>query len=230
VLSAPGDIHDFGPISGGTLAYVQVTFAFLDRDGVPLAMSFSELLGAWSGLELTDRGVVLQLDARRREEISACILRAYGAAESRVRTSHLDLRLEMSSLLAWLIREVYLAEDRFGAGAGGQAPSAGGLAAARAYLESRYRERISVADLAAKAFLSEGYFLRAFKRAYGVSPIACQSALRVQAARGLLRFTSLSCKEIAARLGYADGYHFSKSFRKLEGCSPTAYRRTAGRL
>jgi len=224
VLSPPGDVHDFGPASVGELAYVQLTFAFLDERGGALAMSFADLLGAWSGLDLPDRGVVLQLEERRREELSACILRAYEAAESGNRTSHLDVRLEMAALFGWLTREVYVPA---GADAGRDSAGTARMAVARAYLEANYRKRISVADLARTVFLSEGYFLRAFKRAYGVTPIACQLALRVQAARGMLRFTSLSCKEIAARLGYADAYHFSKSFKKMEGCSPTAYRRRA---
>ncbi len=223
VLSPPGDVHDFRPVRSGVTSYTQVTFAFVDERRRALALSFAELLGAWSGLDLPERGVVLQLDERRREELGACISRVYEAAQSTGATAHLDVRLEMSSLFAWLVRELYLPRTRVS----GEGAAGSGLAAARAHVEAHYRGKVSVATLAGIAYLSEGYLLRAFKRAYGVSPIAYQGRLRVDAARGMLRFTSLSCKEIAARLGYGDLYHFSKSFKKREGCSPATYRKRA---
>lgn len=43
-------------------------------------------------------------------------------------------------------------------------------------------------------------------------------------ARRLLGFTPLSVKEIAARLGYADPFHFSRAFKGATGLSPQAYR------
>jgi AraC-like DNA-binding protein len=223
VLSPPGDVHDFKPVRPGATSYVQITFAFIDSHGAPLALAFNELLSAWSGLELPDRGVVLECDGRQREELAALISRAFEAAQSRGATAQLDLRLEVAALFAWLLREIYLP----GAAANAPGSAGSGLAAARAHLEAHYRRKVAVAELAKIAFLSEGYFLRAFKRAWGISPIAYQSQLRLEAARGMLRFSSLSCKEIAARLGYSDGYHFSKSFKKLEGRSPNAYRRRA---
>jgi AraC-like DNA-binding protein len=80
--------------------------------------------------------------------------------------------------------------------------------------------------LAELAGLSAGYFLRAFRRAYGVPPMVYQGRLRVAAARTLLRSTDLGCKEIADRLGYSDEFHFSKSFRRAAGCPPGQYRRS----
>lgn len=39
-------------------------------------------------------------------------------------------------------------------------------------------------------------------------------------------YPQMSIKEISANLGFYDEYHFSKSFKKLKGISPRAYRRT----
>ncbi len=227
VLSPPGDVHDFVPVRRGVTSYVQITFAFRDQHGGPLALAFNRLLAVWSGLELPDRGVVLQCDERRREELVVLITRAFEAAGSRSATAQLDLRLEVAALFGWLLREIYLPTAGLEGEGQGRGSSGSRLAAARAHLEAHYRRNVSVAELAEIAYLSEGYFLRAFRRAWGVSPIAYQSRLRLEAARSMLRFSSLSCKQIAVRLGYSDGYHFSKSFKKHEGCSPTAYRRQA---
>jgi AraC-like DNA-binding protein len=224
VLSAPGDVHDFRAISPGVTSYAQVTFALVDARDRPLALPFNELLGVWAGVDLPERGVVLQLGERPREELVALLARAFEAAEGRGATSHLEVRREVGAIFAFLLREVYLPP----ATGTGEGAAAEGLAAARAHVEAHYREKITVATLARLAYLSPGYFLRAFKRKYGISPIAYQLRLRVEAAQGMLRLGSLSCKQIAARLGYGDVYHFSKSFRKAVGCSPTDYSRRAG--
>ena len=44
-------------------------------------------------------------------------------------------------------------------------------------------------------------------------------------ARRYLQFTDLSAKEIAARLGYRDPFHFSRVFKQSVGLSPSDYRR-----
>ena len=44
----------------------------------------------------------------------------------------------------------------------------------------------------------------------------------------LLVETQATVKEIAARLGFADPYYFSRRFRQLARCTPTAYRRAHG--
>ncbi len=47
-------------------------------------------------------------------------------------------------------------------------------------------------------------------------------------ARALLHVPGLPIKVIAARLGYDDPLYFSKSFKRITGESPTAYRDRAG--
>jgi transcriptional regulator GlxA family with amidase domain len=47
---------------------------------------------------------------------------------------------------------------------------------------------------------------------------------RLNRARQLLGWTSLSIKEIAAEVGYHDPFYFSARFRKHLGKSPRAFR------
>ena len=42
----------------------------------------------------------------------------------------------------------------------------------------------------------------------------------------MLRFTELSIDEIGSRVGMNDANYFSRSFKKLEGISPSEYKRT----
>jgi len=48
--------------------------------------------------------------------------------------------------------------------------------------------------------------------------------LKIQRASLLLDTTSFRVKEIGAKVGFADPYYFSRSFRQVMGMSPRAYR------
>ena len=48
--------------------------------------------------------------------------------------------------------------------------------------------------------------------------------VRISAAETLLRETDMSVSEIAERVGYSDVYYFSKTFKRLVGCSPSKIR------
>lgn len=58
----------------------------------------------------------------------------------------------------------------------------------------------------------------------GVSPINYLILIRLQQARQLLMTEEYPIKEIARAVGYEDAYHFSKSFKKQYGVSPSALR------
>jgi AraC family transcriptional regulator, L-rhamnose operon regulatory protein RhaS len=92
------------------------------------------------------------------------------------------------------------------------------------YLESHYRERLTIDSLADRAGLSRRHFLRLFGRLYGTTPIRYQSRLRLARACDLLRNTDLGITRVAFECGYEDSNYFSRSFSKKQGCSPREYR------
>ena len=51
------------------------------------------------------------------------------------------------------------------------------------------------------------------------------ASLRIQRAKELLRDESLSIQEIAEIVGYNDYFYFTKVFKKVEGISPSKYRK-----
>lgn len=69
-------------------------------------------------------------------------------------------------------------------------------------------------------------FIRVFKREMGVAPKHYILMRRIEWSRNLLLNTDLSINEIADEAGFADRYHFSKSFRQMTGITPAAYRKT----
>lgn len=74
--------------------------------------------------------------------------------------------------------------------------------------------------------LAEATLRRKFKTATGTSLHAFFLQRRVSAARRLLMETNMPIKEIAARLGYANVFFFSRQFREQAGVTPATLRRS----
>lgn len=94
------------------------------------------------------------------------------------------------------------------------------------YMSERLHEPLRVAAFARMANLSAPHFAKLFKDQTGCSPRDYLHLLRIHKACQLLRGSSLNVKEISARVGYQDPFHFSRQFKAFEGVSPTAYRET----
>jgi len=91
--------------------------------------------------------------------------------------------------------------------------------------------RIGIPELAARVGLSTRSFNRRFRAAVGTTPLAFLRHARIELARDLLRQSNLGIGEIAARCGYPDVSHFSRTFSTATGTGPQAYRaRTRGKL
>ncbi|WP_223622492.1 AraC family transcriptional regulator [Microbacterium sp. EST19A] len=104
-------------------------------------------------------------------------------------------------------------------------PSEGSaLERAMRYLEARVDGNIQVSELAALVDMSPSHLSALFRQATGSGPAAFHTSLRMSHARNLLDTTSLSVREIAAAVGYADPLYFSRHFRRLHGLNPTSYR------
>lgn len=95
----------------------------------------------------------------------------------------------------------------------------------KAYLDQHYHEKIALDDLADKFFINKFYLTRLFKEQYGSSIVNYVLFLRISRAKELLRFTDLSVEEIGIQCGIPDGNYFSRAFRKIEGISPSEYRK-----
>ena len=84
----------------------------------------------------------------------------------------------------------------------------------------------SLAEIAATCGLSSRHFLRAFKASNGMPPHRWLLKARVERAREMLEKTAESVGEIANACGFADQSHLTRTFRKLFGTPPGAWRRT----
>ncbi|MEF2245949.1 MULTISPECIES: AraC family transcriptional regulator [unclassified Paenibacillus] len=95
------------------------------------------------------------------------------------------------------------------------------------YIEEHYSEELSVDLLADMTGLSRFHFSRLFKEISGRTITEYITAIRLDKADYLLRHSSLSITDIAARSGFNDIYYFSRTFKKHKQASPSALRNRA---
>ena len=92
---------------------------------------------------------------------------------------------------------------------------------------SRFRENLSLADMAAISRMPVETFRKRFSSELGIPPLGYLQFLKMERAKTLLR-TGMSVKETGAEIGMSDPYHFSKQFKHVVGMSPTAYLKHVG--
>ncbi|WP_424767067.1 AraC family transcriptional regulator [Paenibacillus sp. sgz302251] len=91
------------------------------------------------------------------------------------------------------------------------------------YIEEHLADNITVDTLAQLVHFHPNYFIRMFKSTTGLSPIQYVNRKRMNKARQLLSFTSLSISAVAESLGM-DATYFSRLFKEYTALSPSEYR------
>lgn len=93
-----------------------------------------------------------------------------------------------------------------------------------AYISDNLTDNITLKALSKRAYLSQSYFLRKFKKETGTTPMQALKKARVEKAKELLTQTSLSVSEIMTSVGIYDAAYFSKLIKSSTGYSPRAFR------
>lgn len=97
------------------------------------------------------------------------------------------------------------------------------------FIDQRLASRLSVADLAREACLSEAHFRHCFREQTGLTPWQYVRRRRLEAARRLLLESRLPLSEVAALVGFANQSALSHAFRDAYGEPPSRVRRDARR-
>ena len=80
-------------------------------------------------------------------------------------------------------------------------------------------------DYAAMHNISLGYFIKQFKKEYGLTPTNYRIKLLIDKSKILLKETDLKISEVAKYCGFDDSFYFSKTFKNKVGTSPEKYRK-----
>jgi AraC family transcriptional regulator len=95
-----------------------------------------------------------------------------------------------------------------------------------AHVDANLSGKIVIKELAASLDMSVGHFCRTFKRTFGMPARVWIRHRRIELAQGLMLTTRASLSEIALNCGMSDQSHFTRSFRRIVGETPSSWRRT----
>lgn len=98
------------------------------------------------------------------------------------------------------------------------------IALALAYIHDRYHESPSLNQVATAVHISPFHFHRLFSRQVGVTPKQYLLQKQVQMAKWMLRSKRIPINRIADETGFASHGHFTSTFRRFVGISPSQYR------
>lgn len=98
------------------------------------------------------------------------------------------------------------------------------IRALQAWILDNLHERLSVAQLAQKAMMSERHFARVFQQEVGLSTQEFIETCRFERATQLLADVALPIKTVAARASFSDLAHMRRVFQKKLGITPKLYR------
>ena len=85
--------------------------------------------------------------------------------------------------------------------------------------------RITIDDIAKKFYRSKNDINRQFKKQYGVTPHNFLLELRIGRAKNMLVNSRKTLSEIANHLCFSSEFHFSNTFKKKVGISPSEFRK-----
>ncbi len=129
---------------------------------------------------------------------------------------------ELPALMDMLTREITLLfEKHLSEGSGDDDPKQ----RIRDYINGRFRENLSLSDIASKLGWSDSHTTVRIRRMFGKSFIQMLNERRIENAKWLLRNRTLySIAKIARVSGFRSSSYFYRVFLRFTGMSPTRYR------
>lgn len=95
----------------------------------------------------------------------------------------------------------------------------------KSYIDRNIYEKLTMDLIADHVNLSVSQINRVFKKAYGIAPYDYVLTRKIETAKLLLKNTSLSIKETAYRLNFADEHYFSNVFLQKTGMRPKEFNK-----
>jgi len=92
------------------------------------------------------------------------------------------------------------------------------------YIQENLQRELRLAELSALVHMSPYHFARLFRRSTGLPPHRFLVRCRIDEARALLAARTVSIAEISRIVGFRTPSHFTTTFRRITGTTPSAYR------
>lgn len=98
------------------------------------------------------------------------------------------------------------------------------------YINEHFKNNITLDDLAGLLHLNPSYFSKKFKAANGLGFKEYLNNVRINHSEKLLIETDMSITEIAFECGYFNSNYYGDAFKKINGVSPSVFRRLKGNI
>ena len=199
--------HFYGPSMPAIYA------KYCERGGLPV------IRGADMG---RGDGMVRRADAPRGADVSqysTIISDIYTLASSSDYIRDMRINGKLTDLLTLLMESSWHREAHT------NAPKKMEISQVKSFLDEHYKEKLSLESVAGHFFIDKHYLARLFKEQYGVTLVTYLQQVRITHAKRMLRFTDKSIEEIGLECGIGELNYFSRVFKKLEGVSPSEFRR-----
>lgn len=154
----------------------------------------------------------------RPEEIQALLSDAFEVAEERQENSREYCRHALHQVLIKLSHEQERANKDF-------QRRQGTVQRCRIYMDRNFRSLKSVQEVAQANGVSPEHLSRQFKKELKLSPLEYLTELKIRMAEELLVTPRITLQEVSEELGFCDAYHFSKTYKRKRGVSPSEFRR-----
>ena len=93
------------------------------------------------------------------------------------------------------------------------------------YIDKNMAENYSIENLAGEFGVSKFNFIKRFKSSTNVTPRQFIIRKKLERSKNLLKEASLSLTDITYMLNFSDQSHFSNSFKKMYGITPSEFRK-----
>jgi two-component system response regulator YesN len=99
---------------------------------------------------------------------------------------------------------------------------------AKRFIEGQLSKETSLDEVAEMLGLNASYFSQLFKQSTGETFVHFRTRCRMEKAKRLLEQPHYRITDVSYEIGYADHPHFTKTFKKFTGLSPSEYRSKMG--
>jgi len=93
------------------------------------------------------------------------------------------------------------------------------------WMNANYHTEITVSKIAKEVGYNSDYLSFLFRKTTGITIISYLNKIRIENSKSLLLHYNITIKEVAYSCGFVDEKYFMKLFKKLEGMTPSEYKK-----
>lgn len=94
------------------------------------------------------------------------------------------------------------------------------------YLQNNLDKKVTLQELCDRFRIGKTYLCKLFRESHGCGVMEYFMMLKIREAKKLIRSEEYNITQISDMLGFSCIHHFSRTFHKVTGFSPSAYRRS----